>query len=53
MQHVHSSNQDHRAYADTRAAHTILTTLVVTFVSFYLLDRFCTFFHISFVDPRL
>jgi vomeronasal1 receptor len=52
MQHVHSFNQDHRAYADTGAAHTILM-LVVTFVSFYLLDCFCTFFHISLVDPRL
>ncbi|XP_021045451.1 vomeronasal type-1 receptor 4-like [Mus pahari] len=52
MQHIHSSNQDHRVYADTRAAHTILM-LVVTFVSFYLLDCICTFFHISFVDSRL
>ncbi|NP_001008964.1 vomeronasal 1 receptor 38 [Rattus norvegicus] len=52
LQHIHSSNQDHRAYADTRAAHTILM-LVVTFLSFYLLDCICTFFHISFVDSRL
>jgi len=52
LQHIHSSNQDHRGYAETKAAYTILM-LVVTFVTFYLLDCICTFLHISFVDSRL
>ncbi|XP_051017956.1 vomeronasal type-1 receptor 4-like [Acomys russatus] len=51
LQYIHTANQDHRGYGETRATHTILM-LVVTFVSFYLLDCTCTSFHISFVDSR-
>ncbi|XP_051018439.1 vomeronasal type-1 receptor 1-like [Acomys russatus] len=51
LQYINNPNQDHRGYAETRAAHTILM-LVVTFVCFYLLDCICAFFHISFVDSR-
>ncbi|NP_001008923.1 vomeronasal 1 receptor 37 [Rattus norvegicus] len=49
--YIHNPSKDHRGYAETRAANTILM-LVVTFVTFYLLDCICTFFHISFVDTR-
>ncbi|XP_052036247.1 vomeronasal type-1 receptor 1-like [Apodemus sylvaticus] len=52
LQHIQSPNQKLRDYAETRAAHTILM-LVVTFVTCYLLDCMCTFFHIYFVDYRL
>ncbi|XP_051017863.1 vomeronasal type-1 receptor 4-like [Acomys russatus] len=52
LQHIHTLNQNRRSYAETRAAHTILM-LVTAFLSFYLLDCICTFFHISFVDSRL
>ena len=51
MNHIHKVNQNNRGHAETRAAHTVLM-LVVTFVSFYLLDCICTFFHISFVNTR-
>nr|AEF00110.1 vomeronasal type 1 receptor D6 [Mus musculus domesticus]AEF00118.1 vomeronasal type 1 receptor D6 [Mus musculus domesticus] len=51
MHYIHNTSQKFRAYAETRAAHTVLM-LVVTFVSFYLLDCICTFFHISFVNTR-
>ncbi|XP_031240025.1 vomeronasal type-1 receptor 4-like [Mastomys coucha] len=51
MHYIHNMDQKVRAYAETRASHTILM-LVVTFVSFYLLDCICTFFHISFVNIR-
>ncbi|XP_028635265.1 vomeronasal type-1 receptor 1-like [Grammomys surdaster] len=50
--YIQSPKQKLRAYAEIRAAHTILM-LVVTFVTFYLLDCICTFFHISFVDSWL
>ncbi|XP_076783552.1 vomeronasal type-1 receptor 1-like [Arvicanthis niloticus] len=52
LQYIQSPKQKLRAYAEIRAAHTILM-LVVTFVTFYLLDCICFFFHISFVDSRL
>ncbi|XP_028635248.1 vomeronasal type-1 receptor 4-like [Grammomys surdaster] len=51
MYYIHNPNQMLRAYAETRASHTILM-LVVTFVTFYLIDCICTFFHISFVNTR-
>ncbi|XP_031241476.1 vomeronasal type-1 receptor 1-like [Mastomys coucha] len=52
LQHIQSPNQKLSVHAETRAAHTILM-LVVTFVTFYLLDCICTFLHISFVESRL
>ncbi|XP_021515848.2 vomeronasal type-1 receptor 4-like [Meriones unguiculatus] len=52
LQHIHTSSLDNRGNAETRASHTILM-VVVTFVSFYLLDCICTFLHISFVDSLL
>ncbi|XP_052036905.1 vomeronasal type-1 receptor 4-like [Apodemus sylvaticus] len=51
MHYIHNHNQKLRAYAETRASHTIVM-LVVTFVTFYLLDCICTFFHISFANTR-
>uniref|UniRef100_A0A8C8UPN5 Vomeronasal type-1 receptor n=1 Tax=Peromyscus maniculatus bairdii TaxID=230844 RepID=A0A8C8UPN5_PERMB len=51
-QHILTSNQDLRGHAETRAAHTILM-LVVTFVSFYVLDCICSLFQVSFTDSRL
>ncbi|XP_036032443.1 vomeronasal type-1 receptor 2-like [Onychomys torridus] len=51
-QHILTPNQNHRGHAETRAACTILM-LVVTFVSFYVLDCICNLFHGSFVDSRL
>ena len=52
MHYIHNHNQKLRVYAETRAAHTTVM-LVVTFVTFYLLDCICTFFHISFVNTHL
>ncbi|XP_076420792.1 vomeronasal type-1 receptor 4-like isoform X1 [Peromyscus maniculatus bairdii] len=51
-QHILTSNQNHRGHAETRAAQTVLM-LVVTFVSFYILDCICNFFHGSFVNSCL
>ncbi|MEJ1287685.1 vomeronasal 1 receptor 183 [Cricetulus griseus] len=50
--HILTPIQDHRVHAETRAAHTILT-LVVTFVSFYLLNFICIIFHNLLIDSRL
>ncbi|XP_051063118.1 vomeronasal type-1 receptor 4-like [Phodopus roborovskii] len=52
MHHILTPIQDHRVHAETRAAHTILM-LVVTFVSFYLLNFFCIIFHSLLMDSRL
>ncbi|XP_051063108.1 vomeronasal type-1 receptor 4 [Phodopus roborovskii] len=52
MHHILTPIQDHRVHAETRAAHTILM-LVVTFVSFYLLNVFCIIFHSLLMDSRL
>ncbi|OBS79948.1 hypothetical protein A6R68_21852 [Neotoma lepida] len=52
LQHIFTPNQGHRHHPETRAAHTILM-LVGTFVSFYVLDCICIFFHVSFVDSGL
>ncbi|KAL6085327.1 hypothetical protein STEG23_029141 [Scotinomys teguina] len=51
-QHILTPNQNHRGHAETRAAHTILM-LVITFVSFYVLDCICRLFHGAFVDLRV
>nr|AAH99438.1 EG667283 protein [Mus musculus] len=45
-------NQDARGQAETRATHTILM-LVVTFVSFYLLNCICIIFHAFSIHSRL
>uniref|UniRef100_A0A8C6RH10 Vomeronasal type-1 receptor n=1 Tax=Nannospalax galili TaxID=1026970 RepID=A0A8C6RH10_NANGA len=52
LQHIHTSIQDHRGHPETRATHIILI-LVVTFVTFYVLDCVYTIFNISFVDAHL
>ncbi|XP_051017955.1 vomeronasal type-1 receptor 4-like [Acomys russatus] len=51
LKYIYTANHNHRDYPETRATHTIVM-LVITFVSFYLLDCICTSFHISFVDSR-
>ena len=52
MQHILTPNQDARGQAETRATHTILM-LVVTFVSFYLLNCICIIFHAFSIHSRL
>ncbi|XP_028719497.1 vomeronasal type-1 receptor 4-like [Peromyscus leucopus] len=52
MQHILTPNQDHRGYAETRAAHTVLM-LVVTFVSLYLLNFICIVCQTFLMDSRL
>ncbi|XP_036037288.1 vomeronasal type-1 receptor 1-like [Onychomys torridus] len=47
--HIFSSNQNHRGHAETRASQTVLM-LVVTFVSFYVLDCVCSLIQVSFVN---
>ncbi|XP_028639829.1 vomeronasal type-1 receptor 4-like, partial [Grammomys surdaster] len=52
MQHILTTNQNPRGQAETRATHTILM-LVVTFVSFYLLNFICVIFQNFLIDSRL
>uniref|UniRef100_A0A8C6G5Z4 Vomeronasal type-1 receptor n=1 Tax=Mus spicilegus TaxID=10103 RepID=A0A8C6G5Z4_MUSSI len=52
MQHILTPNQNPRGQAESRATHTILM-LVVTFVSFYLLNFICIIFQTFFIDSRL
>src|SRR5512142_550508 len=52
MQHILTPNQNPRGQAETRATRTILM-LVVTFVSFYLLNCICIIFQTFFIDSRL
>jgi vomeronasal1 receptor len=52
MQHILTPNQDARGQAESRATNTILM-LVVTFVSFYLLNFICIIFQTFFIDSRL
>nr|AEF00174.1 vomeronasal type 1 receptor D13 [Mus musculus domesticus] len=52
LQHILTHNQDARGQAETRATHTILM-LVVTFVSFYLLNFICIIFYTFSIDSRL
>ncbi|CAH7404247.1 Vmn1r139 [Phodopus roborovskii] len=52
MHHILTPIQDHRVHFETRAAHTILM-LVVTFVSFYILNFICIIFHSFLMDSRL
>ena len=52
MQHILTPNQNPRGQAETRATHTILM-LVVTFVSFYLLNCICIIFHAFSIHSRL
>ena len=52
MQHILTPNQNPRGQAETRATRTILM-LVVTFVSFYLLNCICIIFHAFSIHSRL
>ena len=52
MQHILTPNQDARGQAESRATHTILM-LVVTFVSFYLLNFICIIFHTFLIHYNL
>ncbi|EDL24359.1 mCG1031344 [Mus musculus] len=52
MQHILTPNQNPRGQAESRATNTILM-LVVTFVSFYLLNFICIIFQTFFIDSRL
>ena len=52
MQHILTPNQNPRGQAETRATRTILM-LVVTFVSFYLLNFICIIFHTFFIHYNL
>ncbi|XP_028643416.1 vomeronasal type-1 receptor 4-like [Grammomys surdaster] len=52
MQHILTPNQNPRGQPETRATHTILM-LVVTFVSFYLLNFICIIFQNFLIDSRL
>ena len=51
MQHILTPNQDARGQAESRATHTILM-LVVTFVSFYLLNFICIMLHALFMHSH-
>ncbi|NP_001160185.1 vomeronasal 1 receptor Vmn1r147 [Mus musculus] len=52
MQHILTPNQYRRGQAKSRATHTILM-LVVTFVSFYLLNFICIIFHTLLMHSHL
>ncbi|CAH7404449.1 Vmn1r183 [Phodopus roborovskii] len=52
MHHILTPIQDHRVHAETRAAHTILM-LVITFVSFYLLNFICIILQTLLMNSRL
>ena len=51
MQHILTPNQDARGQAESRATRTILM-LVVTFVSFYLLNFICIMLHALFMHSH-
>ena len=51
MQHILTPNQNPRGQAESRATHTILM-LVVTFVSFYLLNFICIMLHALFMHSH-
>ncbi|XP_052036258.1 vomeronasal type-1 receptor 1-like [Apodemus sylvaticus] len=52
LKHFLTCHQEHKGYAEIRAAYSILM-LVVTFVSFYLLHSICFIFHMFIADCRL
>ncbi|XP_028635308.1 vomeronasal type-1 receptor 4-like [Grammomys surdaster] len=52
LKHILTPHQEHKGYAEIRAAHSIVM-LVVTFVSFYLLHCICFILHMFFVDSCL
>ncbi|XP_076783551.1 vomeronasal type-1 receptor 4-like [Arvicanthis niloticus] len=52
LKHILTPHQEHKGYAEIRAAHSIVM-LVVTFVSFYLLHCICFILHTFFADSCL
>nr|APX51989.1 vomeronasal 1 receptor VN1R-Mmur001 [Microcebus murinus]APX51990.1 vomeronasal 1 receptor VN1R-Mmur001 [Microcebus murinus]APX51991.1 vomeronasal 1 receptor VN1R-Mmur001 [Microcebus murinus]APX51992.1 vomeronasal 1 receptor VN1R-Mmur001 [Microcebus murinus]APX51994.1 vomeronasal 1 receptor VN1R-Mmur001 [Microcebus murinus] len=52
VQHVHTTNHNHRCPPETRATHTVLM-LVVTFVICYMLSSMLTFYIALLFDSRL
>ena len=52
LKHILTPHQEHKRYAEIRAAYSIVM-LVVTFVIFYLLHNICFVLHMFFIDSRL
>ncbi|NP_001008937.1 vomeronasal 1 receptor 32 [Rattus norvegicus] len=52
VQHILTFHHEPRGQAETRATHTILM-LLVTFVSCYLINFICIFFHTYFIDSHV
>nr|APX52269.1 vomeronasal 1 receptor VN1R-Mmur075 [Microcebus murinus]APX52270.1 vomeronasal 1 receptor VN1R-Mmur075 [Microcebus murinus]APX52271.1 vomeronasal 1 receptor VN1R-Mmur075 [Microcebus murinus]APX52272.1 vomeronasal 1 receptor VN1R-Mmur075 [Microcebus murinus]APX52273.1 vomeronasal 1 receptor VN1R-Mmur075 [Microcebus murinus] len=52
VQHVHTTDHNHRCSPETRATHTVLMLLVI-FVTFYMLSSMFTFYSIVFSYSHL